>query len=62
MKAVNKLIDEIKEHSNAIEVASSIYLKRDREKKIKSLKRDLKEYCSYKGYNYKQILKRGGIS
>ena len=59
MKAANELIKEIKEHKEAIKASSSPYLIKDREKRIKRLERDLKEYCSYKGYDYKKIIKKG---
>lgn len=61
MKAINNLVNEIKGHYKAITSTSSPYLIKDREKKIKSLKRDLKEYCFYKGYDYRAIEKQYNI-
>lgn len=61
MKAVNKQVEEIKRLYGAINKTSSKHLKNDYTKNIKALKRDLKEYCSYKGYNYKEILKQACI-
>ena len=61
MKAVNKLINEINEHYEAIKASSSPYLIRDRYKCIKRLEKDLIEYCFYKGYNYKKIMNEGVI-
>ncbi len=55
MKQALKVIEEIKSDYRAIEQTKSQYLVNDRLKHIKSLKRDLKEYCSYKGFNYKQL-------
>lgn len=61
MKAVNKQIAEIKRLYGAINKTNSKYLKNDYTKNIKTLKRGLKEYCSYKGYNYNEILKQACI-
>ena len=55
MKAVRKQIFEIKRMQYACATSHSPYLKNDYEKKIKSMIRDLKEYCSYKKYNYDEI-------
>lgn len=58
MKQALKVIEQIKAEKKAVESSSSQYLINDRLKHIKALKRDLKEYCSYKGYNYKEIIKK----
>lgn len=42
-------------------VTQSPYLKNVYTKKIKSLKRELKEYCSYKHFNYKQLCEMNNI-
>lgn len=55
MKQAIKLINTIIADYNAILKTNSIYLKNDRKKAINRNKRDLKEYCSYKGLNYKKI-------
>ena len=57
MKQALKVINEIKADYKAIEKSKSKYLINDRLKHIKSLKRDLKEYCGYKGYDYNDIEK-----
>lgn len=49
------VINEIKRLYDGCIVTKSPYLKNDYEKKIKALKRDLKEYCSYKKFNYKEL-------
>lgn len=61
MKQALIVIDEIKRYYSSCLNSNSSYLKRDYEKKIKSLKRDLKEYCFYKNYNYKKICKEYNI-
>lgn len=55
MKAVRKQIYEIKRMQYACAISNSPYLKNDYDKKIKSMIRDLKEYCSYKNYNFEEI-------
>lgn len=57
MKAVNKQIIEINRLYDAIENTKSEKLKNDYIKRIKRLKSELKEYCSYKGYSYQKIIK-----
>lgn len=57
MKQALKLINEIKADYKAIETTKSQYIINDRLKHIKALKRDLKEYCGYKGYDYKELEK-----
>ena len=57
MKQALKVIEEIKADYRAIEHTKSQNLINDKLKHIKALKRDLKEYCDYKGYNYDQLIK-----
>lgn len=57
MKQALKVIDEIKADYKAIEQSKSPYLINDRLKHINALKRDLKEYCKYRGYNYNELEK-----
>ena len=45
----------------AIYLTKSPYLKKDKEKSIARKKKELKEYCYNKGYNYKKICFENGI-
>lgn len=56
MQAVERQINEIKRLKAAIEKSNSVYLKNDYSKGIHRLKRELKQYCYFRGYNYKAIL------
>lgn len=49
------VINEIKRLYTACYESKSQYLRNDYEKKIRSLKKDLKEYCYYKKFDYKKI-------
>ena len=55
MKQALIVIHEIQGYYSAIGKTGSPYLKKDYLKKIGNLKRDLKEYCSYKNYNFKKL-------
>ena len=55
------VVNEIKRLYTACIKSKSPYLKRDYEKKIRSLKRDLKEYCFYRKFNYKKICQEYNI-
>lgn len=57
MKALQRHIEEIMRYKQAIEKTNSAYLKNDYSKCIYEMKRELKEYCGYRGYNYKEIIK-----
>jgi hypothetical protein len=57
MNAIERHIEEIIRYKQAIERTKSVYLKNDYSKCVRSLKKELKEYCSYRGYNYKEIVK-----
>lgn len=61
MKQALALINEIKLDYDALIKSKSPYLKKDREKHIKALKRDLKEYCYYKGFNFKYLCEQHNI-
>lgn len=61
MKQALIVINEIKRLYTACIKSTSPYLKTDYEKKIKSLKTDLKEYCSYKHFNYKGLCNKYNI-
>lgn len=52
-------IEEIKRLKEAIAKTDSKYLKRDYRKNIRRLEEELKECCSYRGFEYGKIM--GGI-
>lgn len=56
MKAVQKQIDEIKRMQEALAKTDSKRLKADYSKRIARLKADLKEYCGYRGVDYREII------
>lgn len=56
MKAAMRQIEEIKRLKEAIAKTDSKYLKRDYRKNIRRLEEDLKEYCSYRGFEYGKIM------
>lgn len=56
MKAAMRQVAEINRVSEAIKNTQSPYLKRDYEKNLRRLKKELREYCYYRGFNFKQIL------
>lgn len=55
------VINQIKGLYDSCIKSNSPYLKNDYEKKIRSLKRDLKEYCFYKNINYKSLCHKYNI-
>lgn len=55
MKQALVVVKEIKRLYEACECTNSKYLRNDYCKKLKVLKRDLKEYCSYKKINYERL-------
>lgn len=57
MRAVNNQLEEIKRLKRAINKTKSQHLKNDYLKNIRKLQNELKEYCFYRGYNYKKIIK-----
>lgn len=56
MKAAMNQVKEINKLKEAIENTQSQHLKRDYEKKIHKLKKELKEYCTYKKFNYRKLI------
>lgn len=58
MKAIERHIEEIKMYKAAIENTNSAYLKNDYSKKISRMINELKEYCYYRDYDLKAILKK----
>lgn len=61
MKAVNRQLEEIKKYKIAMEKSKSVYLKNDYAKCIHRLKKELREYCKWRGYNFKEIMKGADI-
>lgn len=57
MNALEEHINEIKRFKGAIAKSNSTYLKNDYSKHLMFLMKELKIYCKYRGYNYKEILK-----
>ena len=58
MKQALKFIDEIKRKKEAVLKTKSTYLKNDYSKSIRQDMEDLKEYCEYKGLDFKELIKR----
>ena len=56
MKAVMRQIEEINRVKEALKKTESPYLKMDYQKNLKRLKKDLREYCYYRGYSYREII------
>lgn len=56
MKAVVRQLEEIKRVKEAIKKTDSPYLKQDYQKHLRRLKGELREYCYYRGFNYKEII------
>lgn len=57
MRAVERQLEEIKRLEEASEKSKSRYLKKDYSKRIARLKKELKEYCFYRGLKYFEIVK-----
>jgi len=57
MQAIERHIAEMKRLKTAFNSTDSIRLKNDYAKAIRQMQRDLQEYCSYRGLDYKQIIK-----
>lgn len=58
MKQALIVVNKIKDLEKVINNTNSIYLKQDYRKQINRLKKDLKDYCFYKNYNYNDLLKK----
>lgn len=56
MKQALKVVDEIKRMKAAIDNTNSAYLKNDYAKGIRRLQNELREYCGYRGYCFKEII------
>lgn len=57
MNAVKRQIEEINRLKGAIEATKSAHLKADYERGIKRLTKELREYCSYRNYDFYKIMK-----
>lgn len=57
MKAAREHIEEINRLYASIKKTNSQYLKNDYSKSIYRMLDELKEYCKYKGYSYKELTK-----
>lgn len=57
MKAAREHIQEINRLYKAMHKSKSQYLKNDYSKRIHNMKKELKTYCGYRGYNYKELMK-----
>lgn len=58
MNALERHIEEIKSYQEAIDRTDSVYLKNDYYKKINKMFNELKEYCLYRQYDFKEILRK----
>lgn len=58
MKQALIVVKKIKDLEKVINNTNSIYLKQDYRKQINRLKKDLKDYCFFKNYNYNDLLKK----
>ena len=56
MRAVVRQLEEIKRLEEAIQRSKSKHLKTDYSKRIARLKKELKEYCYYRGLNFRAII------
>lgn len=58
MQAAMRQVDEINRLLAAHKKTDSCYLKKDYAKAINRKTKELKQYCLYKGYDFKQINRR----
>lgn len=58
MKALDRHIEEIKRLKQAVEKTDSNYLKNDYSKRISRMIKELREYCHYRGLNFKEMMRR----
>lgn len=56
MNAALRQVDEIKRQKAALLKTESKYLRRDYSKSIKRLESELREYCAFRGIDYKAIM------
>ena len=58
MKAVERQIEEIERCKKIFNSTNSVYMKNDYAKAIRRLINELREYCKYRGYNFKEIIRK----
>lgn len=58
MNALERHIDEMKRYKQAIDKTKSICLKNDYYKKLGRMYKELKMYCMYREYDFKEIRKK----
>ena len=56
MQAIERHIAEMKRLKTAFNKTQSIYLKNDYAKAIRRMQEELREYCDYRGLNYKEVI------
>lgn len=56
MSAIKRQVEEINKYKHALKNSNSMSVKSKYGKLIHHLKRELKEYCTYRGYDYSQIV------
>lgn len=59
MKAVERQLADIKRYETIIYKSNNAHIINDYSKAICRLKRELKTYCKFKGYDYNDIVNRG---
>ena len=59
MKAVERQLADIKKYQSIVNQSDNPYIINDYSKAIRRLKRELKTYCKFKGYDYNVIVNRG---
>ena len=59
MKAIERHLAEIKKYQSIVNESNNTYIINDYSKAIRRLKRELKTYCKFRGYDYNIIMKRG---
>lgn len=57
MNAIEKHIDDIKRYQSIVQESDNPYIVHDYSKAVVRLKRELKTYCKFRGFNYKDIEK-----
>ena len=56
MQAIERHIAEMKRLKTAFNKTKSTYLKNDYAKAIRRMQEELREYCDYRGLNYKEVI------
>ena len=56
MQAIERHVAEMKRLRDAFNNTQSAYLKNDYAKAIRRMQAELREYCNYKGLNYKEVI------